>query len=194
MLNEERWATIPRAIDYEISESGVVRRRIDSQNKTGGIVKKGHTPKQHKDKDGYPNVQLQCNGKKKRRLRVHRLVLEAFVGECPKGMECNHKDSNRTNNHISNLEWITHKENVQHSIKMGLFQRGEDSCTAKLKNGEVWLIKKLLASGLYKQKPKPHTGLTDRNIGRMFNVDSATIGDIKRERSWSHIKYEEKQI
>lgn len=192
MLNEERWATIPRATNYEISESGIIKRRIDSQNKMGGIVKRGYVPKQHKDKDGYPNISLHCDEEKKRRLRVHRLVLEAFFGECPEGMEANHIDGIKTNNHISNLEWISHEENVRHAFTIGLREKGEKNPMAKLKDGEVWFIKKLLASDMYKEKPKPHTGLTDRNIGRMFNVDSATIGNIKRERSWSHIKYEEK--
>ena len=190
---EERWATIPRAIDYEISESGVVRRRIDSQNKTGGIVKKGHTPKQHKDKDGYLHVQLICNEKKKRKLRVHRLVLEAFVGFCPKGMECNHIDGNKSNNHLSNLEWVTPEENIRHGVSTGLFPKGENSCTAKLKDGDVRRIKKLLASESYKQKPKPRTGLTNLGIARMFNVDESTISNIKTGRTWSHIKYEEKE-
>lgn len=42
---------------------------------------------------------------------VHRLVLEAFIGECPEGMECDHKDRNRSNNRLENLHWVTQQHN-----------------------------------------------------------------------------------
>jgi NUMOD4 motif/HNH endonuclease len=47
-----------------------------------------------------------------RTVRVHRLVLTAFVGECPPGMECCHDDGNATNNMLANLRWDTHSENI----------------------------------------------------------------------------------
>lgn len=52
-------------------------------------------------------------------LKVHRLVASAFFGDNP-DMEVNHKDGNKLNNTISNLEWCTHKENIQHSFRIGL--------------------------------------------------------------------------
>lgn len=44
--------------------------------------------------------------------RIHRLVLEAFVGACPLGYECDHIDRNRMNNNLNNLRWVTRKENL----------------------------------------------------------------------------------
>lgn len=49
---------------------------------------------------------------------VHRLVYETFVGDIPKGLEINHKDGNRSNNNVDNLEVLTHRENIEHSYKV----------------------------------------------------------------------------
>lgn len=70
-------------------------------------------------------------------LYVHRLVLEAFVGPCPEGMEGCHIDGDGTNNRLDNLRWDTHVGNVKDSIRHGTFypkrfhgcynQQGSDS-------------------------------------------------------------------
>lgn len=67
---------------------------------------------------GYPYVNLSRYGKQTP-LRIHRLVAMAFLGApADDGMEVNHKDADRTNNHLANLEWVTHLENVRHSIRL----------------------------------------------------------------------------
>lgn len=69
---------------------------------------------------GYLVVQLRSQGRQTG-IGVHRLVLYAFVGPPPTSdCEGNHKDGNKHNNHISNLEWITPKGNSQHAVKTGL--------------------------------------------------------------------------
>jgi hypothetical protein len=50
---------------------------------------------------------------------VHRLVAETFLGVAPKGYEINHKDGDKTNNRVSNLEWVTHAENMEHAFTTG---------------------------------------------------------------------------
>jgi hypothetical protein len=65
---------------------------------------------------GYKMIDLFQDGRKHKKL-VHRLVAEAFI-ENPNNLpEVNHKDTNITNNHVGNLEWITHKENLMQSYK-----------------------------------------------------------------------------
>ena len=51
---------------------------------------------------------------------VHKLVALAFLGPCPQNMEINHKDGNRKNNRISNLEYVTHAGNQAHAARVGL--------------------------------------------------------------------------
>lgn len=60
---------------------------------------------------GYLRVQI--NGKQ---YRVHRLVLEAFVGPCPEGFECDHSDRNRRNNALTNLRWLSRTDNNRNRI------------------------------------------------------------------------------
>ena len=70
--------------------------------------------KPHVDKDtGYLEIQLSLENHPPRLVGVHRLLLAAFVGPCPEGMECRHLDGNRLNNKLENLCWGTHYENIQ---------------------------------------------------------------------------------
>ena len=91
----------------------------------------------------YQNVKLSKNKVLKTRS-IHRLVAMAFIPN-PLNKPCiNHKDGNPSNNHVSNLEWCTHKENSEHAVKNNLMNpsRGEDHVSAKLNNFQVRVIRK----------------------------------------------------
>lgn len=99
-----RWRTIENYERYEISENGDVRNK-----NTGYVMKKRLTF------DGYVKVTLNENSKSKD-FRVHRLVAEAFIPN-HKGKETvNHKDGNKENNHVDNLEWATRSEQNTHTL------------------------------------------------------------------------------
>lgn len=68
---------------------------------------------------GYAAVGVNINGKIKRAY-VHRLVAEIFIGNIYNHPQVNHIDGNKLNNHVSNLEWCTAKENINHSYDKGL--------------------------------------------------------------------------
>lgn len=68
----------------------------------------------------YPYVVLFSEGKIKNKL-VHRLVALQFIPNPQNLPEVNHKDLNKRNNNVLNLEWVTHKENIQHALRAGKF-------------------------------------------------------------------------
>jgi len=128
---------------------------------------------------GYKIIQLWKNNKVKLR-NVHSYVLEAFKPKVEGKNCCNHKDGNKLNNNIDNLEWCTYKENNNHAFKIGLcdHRRGEVLHNAKLSNNQVVKIKRLLIQGKHKLQ----------EIGDMFNVTKGCIWHIKHNRNWKHIE------
>lgn len=94
---------------YKISNYG----RIKSLNY--GKTQKEKIRKTQLNK-GYAKVNLSKNGKVKHYL-VHRLVAEAFIPNPNNLTEINHKDENKENNHVSNLEWCTHKYNMSYGTR-----------------------------------------------------------------------------
>lgn len=71
------------------------------------------------DTDGYLRVCL-TKDKKQHKVLLHRLIAEAFIPNPDNKEYINHIDGNKRNNSVSNLEWVTPKENVNHAIKYGL--------------------------------------------------------------------------
>lgn len=111
--------------------------------------------------------------------RVHRLVLETFVGPCPPGHEGNHKDGNKANNYLYNLEYLTKKENFEHAIETGLFDvKGENHPQSKLTDVKVREIRRLFHE----------EGLSKYRIGKIMNIDRRHIGKIISRERWGHIK------
>lgn len=74
---------------------------------------------------GYRQVLLLQNGKAKCFL-IHRLIAEYFIDNTKLHLEVNHIDCNKKNNHVSNLEWVTPKENMRHAINNGLWTAPTD--------------------------------------------------------------------
>lgn len=98
--------------NYSISDDGQVRNDL-----TNKILEQS-------TQQDYKFCSLKINSKYYRK-RVHRLVAETFIPN-PNGKPyVNHKDGNRSNNHISNLEWVTPSENTQHAVDTGLFTNGK---------------------------------------------------------------------
>jgi len=104
---------------YQISRFGQVKR-VSQDKKTRRIRNKYIPPlKKTIGTTGYYHVHLAVD-KNHKNYRVHRLVAAAFIPN-PENKPCiNHIDGNKLNNHVSNLEWCTMKENSQHAVRIGL--------------------------------------------------------------------------
>ena len=105
----EFWLPVPGfERRYLVSSKGRVQRLIGSRG--SGLLKIGGTQR-------YRQVRLSGFDKVQRR-DVHRLVAQAFLGDHP-GLVVNHKDGDRYNNNLENLEWVTQRENVLHAMRAG---------------------------------------------------------------------------
>ena len=110
---------------------------------------------------------------------IHVLVATAFHKN-PENKKCvNHKDGNKLNNHRSNVEWATYSENNKHAFLIGVrCHKGDKSPRSKLKTNQVLEIKGILESG---------ANITLKAIGEKFGVSWATIRDIKKGFTWTHL-------
>lgn len=104
---------------------------------------------------------------------VHRLVLEAFIGPCPDGMEACHNDGNGSNNNLSNLRWDTRIANAQDMVSHGTARLGEKCHFAKLTVEEVIEIRRFCDAKF------PHQSVAD-----MFEVARSTVSRISRRVDW----------
>ena len=109
-MTEELFVMVPGYNDrYLVSNRG----RIISLNSGAEMA-------QYVQKNGYAAVKLRTHNVK-RTFLVHRLVASAFVSN-PNGLaEVNHIDGDKLNNSAENLEWVTHSQNMKHSIEVGLY-------------------------------------------------------------------------
>lgn len=106
MANEIRmWKEIKGFENYEVSNCGEVRNKT-----TGRVLKPSVTH------NGYLRVTL-CSDGKQTNKSVHRLVSGAFIPNPDNKSDVNHIDEDKTNNSVSNLEWLTHKENANHGTR-----------------------------------------------------------------------------
>jgi hypothetical protein len=162
---------IPGWEDYKISEAGDV-----FSGHKGTFLTHATTTK------GYKKVSLSRHGLMTQ-IEIHRLVAVAFIGPIPPGYQVNHKDGDKNNNHVSNLEIVTARENTAHAIKMGfrkdlsVTQRGENNPTAKLCDDAVRSIR---AAAVSKR------GDIAR-LAEKFGVSGTLILAVRNRKIWTHI-------
>lgn len=144
---------------YQISNLDRVTsmdRTVNRSSCRGNMNIKGKLLKKMINTSGYKAIDLCVLGKRKAH-RIHRLIATAFIPN-PLNLPCvNHKDGNKLNNDISNLEWCTYSENSTHAHKTGLNKR------AKLSKKDVEGIKMLSYSN------------SQKKVGEMYGVSATTV-------------------
>jgi len=156
---------------YEVSNHGRVKRVSGGQGaRVGGILKFIPT------KAGYSTVSL-CMDCKPKMVLVHRLVAGAFIEKTGGRNVVNHKNFNKKDNRVENLEWTTHSENIRHSFKFGVRSRpsarGTCNRSAKLTDEEVMEIR----------KSTDHCA----DIALRYDIHWSQVYRIKQKKAWSHI-------
>ena len=167
---------------YEVSNLGGIRRvshKLKTKNQFGlcNAVRKEKVLRPCENSGGYLMFRLMVGGKKQVHL-VHRIVATAFIPN-PEGKPCvNHKDFNKSNNCVSNLEWVTYRENTLHATQNGVLvsYKGRESNLAKYTEEEVKKVYTMCKSGVSQSK-----------AGGIMGIPRSTVGSIMQKVSWKHI-------
>lgn len=116
-MASEYWRINQRFPSYEICSDGRVRRgKLWQNSNKDGSIKVGPY-----GNHGYRRVSL-CEENKKYSVLLHRLIAETFLGPCPDGYVVNHRNADKANNGIDNLEYVTPADNVIHAKRLGLYR------------------------------------------------------------------------
>ena len=134
--------------------------------------------KQHKNEKGYLTVSLTIN-KKTKSYKVHRLVANAFITNHDNKPTVNHIDCNKNNNNVTNLEWATQQEQIDHVFenKLRTYKTCEEHPSSFYTNNQINEVCKHLVDNI----------LTIKDISKITNVDEQIIRDIKNNRAWTGI-------
>ena len=167
----EVWKTIQNYGGlYQVSNTGKVR---DLKN---------HIKPVYKNNKGYECLSLYYNGKTYHPT-VHRLVAKAFIPNPNNYDQINHKDCNKENNSVENLEWCNQRYNYDEGMKTFQYSKNEEHYFAKLKNSDIPIIYEL-----YK------LGFTRATVAKIFNVRPSSLEAIEKGISYRELGYNFKAI
>lgn len=161
-LHGEEWRPVIDYPAYQISNKGRIKgeRRASFGSKSSS---------------GYRRACI-WNGEKHVFVMIHRLVAIMFLG-FQDDKEINHKDGNKENNCLENLEWVTRSGNSQHAYDNNLRKAhpvlGEKHYAAKLSEDQVREIRK--------------SSLSQTKLAKQYNVSNSVIQKIKEGKSWKHV-------
>lgn len=180
-MENEVWKVIPSTLGaYSASSLGRVRNneRIVIRPRGNNYTIGQRIKSQSKYKNGYLSVSLWVHGKEKRCL-AHRLVAEAFLGEI-QGLEINHKNFVKHDNHVQNLEIVSSKQNKEHAKKAGRYKgsrtRGDERSNAVFSSQDVVNILELFKKGVSKF-----------NIVNMYPGHQSAVYLILSGKTWKHL-------
>lgn len=181
---EEVWKPVVGYEDYyKVSNKGRIfriERSITFENKlTGRLNTKVYEEKElvgEVDKDGYRKLIFNLKEKGKKRIFVHRIVALAFLSNEDNLPVVNHKDGNKANNSVENLEWCTVQHNNSHARENGLLKtlRGEDCPYSKITEQQ--------ALEIIKSKDK-----SNKHFCEKFQLSQAQVSRIKNGSRWGHL-------
>lgn len=162
---------------YLVSDLGRVRAL---PRKTATGIHGGRRPylSAYLENNGYYRVKLSRDGRMKRVL-VHHLVTDAFLGPLPPGLVRRHRNGNKLDNRAVNFEFGTHSDNVQDSLRHGSLHpaHGSAHCQAKLTEALVREIRSRYAGG----------GCTYKVLAMEYGVSQGSILDAIRRKTWKHV-------
>jgi len=194
----ETWKEVCNGF-YDVSDLGNVRRA-----KPGISTFVGRPVSPMACGSGYQQVQLN-DGQTSKRFYVHALVMLAFVGLRPKGMVINHKDLNKQNNRLENLEYVTQKQNCAHSFMAQGRKRGPKKPASepkgrptgdshwskrnpeKVARGSRMPHSKMDAEMVVEARTRVAAGETQSAVAKEMKVSVAQMSRIIRRTRWTYV-------
>lgn len=167
MTAPERWSRIESHPAYSISDAGRVRRDRGGMGSRVGRILRAEV-----SSTGYFTVLL-SGVYPRRRVAVHRLVATAFLTADPERQFVNHKNADKLDNRVENLEWVTRRENEDHAHTAGLKPRGETNGNSKLSERNILEIRSSTESLSV--------------IGTRLGVSRGAISKIRNNKRWRHV-------
>ena len=135
--------------------------------------KTGKELKQYDNGNGYLKLTLTIDGKQVQKLS-HRIVAETYLID--KSTQVNHKDGNKKNNYIENLEWVTNSENQIHAHKNGLKKNGNELWNGKFSKEDIENIRLLKKDGILQYE-----------IAKIMHTSNSTISSILTHKRYKYI-------
>lgn len=157
--------------NFEVSNTGKLRN-----------IKTGTIYRQYKNHQGYYQVCVSLGGRNAKKVfRVHRAVAETFIAKVKDKPVINHKDGNKENNNVDNLEWVTSQENTIHALKTGLLvpKSGVENGQAKFTEEQIKYIR-----SHYVERGKE---FGCNALARKFNVDHSVISNIVHNKTYKNV-------
>lgn len=155
---------------YLISNFGRVKRILQKSGTQSNRILKDYD-----NGKGYRYITLRKDNTPSNHY-VHILVAIAFLENPLNKSSVNHINGIKSDNVITNLEWVTNKENMIHASKMNLLRKGENNVLSKINNEDVLKIRSLKNSGKALNK-----------IGMMFGISASHVHRIMHKKLWKHI-------
>lgn len=171
-MKSEQWKPLPGFEEiYSVSSLGRVRLEIRRHNILAGTF-----IKIHENTDGYAQINLRDKHGKQKVHRVHRLIAKAFLGPIPDGLEVNHKNGNKMDPRLENLELVTRSENMRHRL---------DELGWKPLRGSAHGNSKLDEKTVLEIRHRHAAGESVRALNRAYGV--SIVKEIVTGKTWKHV-------
>lgn len=151
---------------YQISNLGRVRR-IDNKK----VLKPLNIS------NGYKGVRLYRNKEDATTKKIHRLVAEYFISNPLNLPQVNHKDGNKSNNKVNNLEWCSNDYNMNHAVMNSLILLGDKRHSSKCTEESLVLLQRLI-----------DCGFTIKQLSIIYTISKNSMKEIIRGRAYKHLK------
>lgn len=164
--------------------------RVSSLGRVASLKRKeARMLKPYANNKGYLLVKIHYSARFVRAKSIHRLVASQFLTKKPEHTQVNHKNGEKTDNNLENLEWCTSSHNIKHAFKTGLRSTSikQRESHSPLIAMDVQLIREAYWNKKNQAMSQKRRPFTISNLAIYFNVGFKTVSNIVNNKTWRHI-------